>query len=75
MSYNVFAMPSFTPTDSWNFFEYPMSNVVKPFDKEDHDIERKTVLRKMVEANQDLSVQVYPTSPDATSMAQLLMKL
>jgi hypothetical protein len=52
MSYNVFAMPSFTPTDSWNFFEYPMSNVVKPFDKEDHDIERQTVLKKMVEANQ-----------------------
>ena len=45
-------MPSFTPTDSWNFFEYPMSNVVKPFDKEDHDIERQTVLKKMVEANQ-----------------------
>ena len=29
-----------------------MSNVVKPFDKVDHDIERQTVLKKMVEANQ-----------------------
>jgi len=52
MSYNVFAMPSFVPTDSWNFFEYPFSNVVKPFDKDDHAIERMTVLKKMTEANQ-----------------------
>ena len=51
MSYNVFAMPSFTPTSSWNFFEHAFSNVVKPFDKDDHDIERQTVLKKMTEAN------------------------
>ena len=52
MSYNVFAMPSFHVTDSWNFFEYPMKNVVDPFDKETQDIERSTVLKKMTEANQ-----------------------
>ena len=51
MSYNVFGMPSFTPTDSWNFFEYPMSNVVEPFDEKLHDIERQTVMKKMTEAN------------------------
>ena len=51
MSYNMFAMTGFVPTDSWNFFEYPMSNVVKPFDKVDHAIERQTVLKKMTEAN------------------------
>merc|ERR1712165_186912 len=28
MSYNVFGMPSFTPTGSWNFFEKPFKNVV-----------------------------------------------
>jgi len=49
MSYNVFAMPSFSPTDSWNFFEKPFLNVVKPFDKKKHEIERKTVLKKMTE--------------------------
>jgi hypothetical protein len=53
MSYNVFAMPSFHVTDSWNFFEYPMKNVVDPFDEVKHDIERRTVLKKMTEASQE----------------------
>merc|ERR1719192_1152246 len=52
MSYNVFGMPSFTPTGSWNFFEKPFKNVVDPFDVDDHHIERATVLKKMTEANQ-----------------------
>ena len=52
MSYNVFGMPSFTPTGSWNFFEKPFKNVVDPFLADDHHIERATVLKKMTEANQ-----------------------
>merc|ERR1712165_666705 len=51
-NYNVFGMPSFTPTGSWNFFEKPFKNVVDPFDVDDHHIERATVLKKMTEANQ-----------------------
>jgi len=52
MSYNIFAMPSFKATDSWNWFEYPMSNVVEPFSKEDDKCEIRTQLKKMVEAHQ-----------------------
>jgi hypothetical protein len=51
MSYNMFAMPSFKTTDSWNWFQYPMSNVVEPFNKEDDKCEIRTQLKKMVEAN------------------------
>ena len=51
MSYNLFAMNSFLPTDSWNFFKYPLSNEVPKFDPETHPIEVATVLKKMVEAN------------------------
>jgi len=50
MSYNMFAMPSFKPTDSWNWFEYPLSNVVKPFSEEDDKCEIRTQLKKMIEA-------------------------
>jgi len=36
---NLFAMPNFTGTDSWDFFRYQMRNRVEPFDAEEHSIE------------------------------------
>ena len=44
-------MPSFKTTDSWNWLEYPMSNVVKPFNEEDDKCLIRTQLKKMIEAN------------------------
>ena len=36
MSYNMFGMPSFYPTSSFNFFEHELSNVVEPLDQVDN---------------------------------------
>ena len=52
MSYNMFGMPSFYPTSSFNFFEHELSNVVEPLDQVDNQCEIQTLLKKMVEANQ-----------------------
>jgi hypothetical protein len=51
MSYNMFAMPSFLTTDSWDFFKYPLSNAVEPFNETTHPIETATFLKKITEAN------------------------
>lgn len=43
MSYNLFAMNSFLPSDSWNFLKYPLSNEVPKFDPDTHPIEAATL--------------------------------
>ena len=40
---NLFAMPNFTGTDSWDFFKHPLRNRVEPFDEEKHAIEIATI--------------------------------
>ena len=42
-SENLFAMPNFTGTDSWDFFQQPLKNKVAPFDEEKHAIEIATI--------------------------------
>ena len=37
---NIVAMPNMTGTNSWNFFELPMRNRVKPFDPDASECER-----------------------------------
>ena len=43
ISENLFAMPNFTGTNSWNFFENPMSNRVEPYDKKTDKCEILTI--------------------------------
>ena len=50
-SENILAMHSMKPTDSWNFFENPMSNRVEPFDPKEDFIEFQTVHKKMSEGS------------------------
>lgn len=38
-SHNLFAMPNFTGSESWDFFSLPMSNRVAPFDPIKNPIE------------------------------------
>jgi len=38
-SMNLFAMPNFVGTDSWDFFRHPLKNRHLPFDEEEHPIE------------------------------------
>ena len=40
---NLFAMPNFTGTESWDFFQQPLKNQVAPFDEEKHAIEIATI--------------------------------
>ena len=47
---NIVAMPQFTSTNSWNFFEKPMSNRVKAFDPVSDKCEDLTLRKKMTEA-------------------------
>jgi len=42
-SENLFAMPNFTGTESWDFFEHTMRNRVEPFHKETHATEIATI--------------------------------
>jgi len=53
-SYNIMAMQSFLPSESWNFFDADLSNRLKPFDVEDTTgyIMDQTLRKKMVEASQ-----------------------
>ena len=48
---NILAMPNMVGVNSWNFFEQPFSNRVKPFDPVANPIEHLTVQKKMAEAN------------------------
>lgn len=50
-SQNLFAMSSFTGSDSWDFFANPMSNRVKPFDPKEHPIQVATILKKLIEGS------------------------
>ncbi len=50
-SLNVFAMSSFQENESWNFFEKPIGNRVKPITEEENPIEFQTMLQKILEAN------------------------
>ena len=44
-------MPSFQPSDSWDFFNEPFRNRVKPFDPVEHPIDVLTTQKKLVQAN------------------------
>jgi len=44
-------MPSFLPTDSWDFFKYPLKNVVEPLNEVEHECHTKTLIKKMTETN------------------------
>lgn len=48
---NLFAMPNFTGTDSWDFFRHPLKNRAMPFDEETHATEIATIQKKLVEAS------------------------
>jgi hypothetical protein len=50
-STNVFAMPSFEPSDSWDFFAEPFRNRVEPFNAVDNPIDVLTTQKKLVEGN------------------------
>ena len=52
ISENIVAMPNFTGTDSWNFFELPMKSRVEPFDPEVNACEVVTIQRKLVDASE-----------------------
>ena len=43
---------SFSESDSWNFFEQPLSNRVEPFNEIDNPIEFKTVHLKLTESKE-----------------------
>ena len=49
-SQNVFGMPSFHPTESWNFFNQDFINRVEPFDTSDPDdaMLRDTIIEKLI---------------------------
>ena len=47
-SSNVFGMPSFNASSSWNFFNEPMRNRVEPFTE---DLKKETIEKKLVEAS------------------------
>jgi hypothetical protein len=51
-SKNIFAMPNFVGTDSWDFFLNPLSNRVAPFTQEESPIDIDTILKKLVEASE-----------------------
>ena len=48
-STNIVAMPSFVPSDSWNFFHEPMKTRVAPFDPIDHFYDYHTVRVNLAE--------------------------
>jgi hypothetical protein len=48
---NLFAMPQFTSTDSWNFFKMPMRNRVQGFTMEDNPVEYQTIQKKLIEGS------------------------
>lgn len=48
---NLFAMPNFTGTDSWDFFRHPLKNRHLPFDEETHPIEVATLQKKLIEGS------------------------
>ena len=48
---NLFAMPNFTGTDSWDFFRHPLKNRHMPFDPETHPVEVATLQKKLIEGN------------------------
>lgn len=50
-SENIMAMPSFEASDSWDFFEKPFRNRVKPFDAINDPIDVMTIQKKLVEGN------------------------
>lgn len=60
-SQNVFGMPSFEPTSSWNFFDADMVNRVEPFD-ENNETEAMlldTIIEKLIAGdNQPFSTAV-----------------
>ena len=56
MSYNMFAMPSFKTTDSWNWFEHPLSNNVTPFDEEKNKCESGAYIVKMISHNSKVTL-------------------
>ena len=50
-SCNLFAMPQFTQTDSWNFFKLPLRNRLQGFTMEDNPVEWETIRKKLVEGS------------------------
>lgn len=79
MSFNIVAMPSFTTTDSWNWFEYPLSNNVTPFDEEKNKCERRTIMKKMIEGSErpfETSISdLARYSEDGTILAEEAVKV
>ena len=60
-SQNVLGMPSFHPTDSWNFFENDFINRVEPFDENDEvdQMLLDTIIEKLVAGdNQPFSTAI-----------------
>lgn len=50
-SANLFAMPNFTGTESWDFFSQPLKSRVEPFDVSENPIEIETILKKNIEGS------------------------
>jgi hypothetical protein len=47
-SRNIVSMPSFEPSESWNFFESPLKTRVEPITEESNKCMFNTVIRKIV---------------------------
>lgn len=50
-SANLFAMPNFTGTESWDFFSETLKSRVEPFKVSENPIEIETILRKNIEGS------------------------
>ena len=51
MSANLFGMPAFTGSGSWDFFKNSMGSRVDPF-TDDMPIEQATILKKLIEGSE-----------------------
>ena len=51
ISLNLFGMPNFTGTESWDFFSQTFKSRVAPFTEEKHPIQKKTILQKNTEGD------------------------
>ena len=51
MSANLFGMPAFTGSESWDFFKHDFGSRVDPF-TDDMPIEKATILKKLIEGSE-----------------------
>ena len=68
-SSNIVAMPFFTSTNSWNFFENPFKTRVDPFDERENEYEFNTIRKKLVEGSGNPYVCGFGHFGDRTSDA------